>query len=227
LSDAFDALLTEYPDFEEIVRRFASPPICNSGTLCGNVANGSPVGDSMPGLIALGAEVCLRRKNDTRCVALEDFYLDYMKKDLQPGEFVRSVRVPRAKAGVVFRSYKISKRFDQDISAVCAAFALELNNGTIASARVCFGGMAATPKRAVACERALTGARWDSEAVENAVTAILADFEPITDMRASGEYRKQIAGNLLRRFFAETADLHAKRGKKTAVSVWDYAGQRT
>ncbi len=226
LSDAFEALLIEYPDFEEIVRRFASPPICNSGTLGGNVANGSPIGDSMPGLIALGAEVCLQRGDETRCIALGGFYLDYMKVDLQPGEFVCSVRVPRAKANVVFRSYKISKRFDQDISAVCAAFALKIDNGTIASARVCFGGMAETPKRAAACEMALTSTRWDSQAVENAVVALLTDFEPITDMRATGEYRQQVAGNLLRRFFAETSDVCTERGEKDAVSVWDYAEQR-
>ncbi|MGH8311566.1 MAG: FAD binding domain-containing protein, partial [Steroidobacteraceae bacterium] len=165
LADAFAELVVEYPDLHEVARRFASPPICNGGTLCGNVANGSPIGDSMPPLICLGATVVLRSGASSRILPLEDFYLDYMKKDLRPGEFVAAVRVARARKGQMLRSYKIAKRFDQDISAICGAFAVELAAGRVRSARVCFGGMAATPKRARAAEEALAGAEWNAAGV--------------------------------------------------------------
>ena len=218
LTDAFTELVAEYPDLREITRRFASPPICNAGTLCGNVANGSPIGDSMPALICLGATVVLRSGADSRSVALEDFYLDYMKKDLRPGEFVAAVRVARARKDRLIRSYKIAKRFDQDISAVCAAFSLEIAAGRIRSARVCYGGMAATPRRARACEQALVGADWNPAGTAKAVQALAKDFQPITDHRASQAYRLRVAGNLLQRFFAETS----QAGENT--SVWNYAG---
>ena len=131
LTDAFVELTAEYPELQEIARRFASPPICNAGTLCGNIANGSPIGDSMPALICLGTSVVLQSATGHGSSPLEDFYLDYMKKDLRPGEFVAAVRVPRALRGLSLRSYKIAKRYDQDISAVCAAFAVELAGGRI------------------------------------------------------------------------------------------------
>ncbi|MGQ0383763.1 MAG: xanthine dehydrogenase small subunit [Gammaproteobacteria bacterium] len=218
LTDAFAALLAEYPDLAEIARRFASPPICNAGTLCGNVANGSPIGDTMPALICLDARVVLASANGQRELPLEDFYLDYMKKDLRPGEFVRALRVPLARPGRVLRSYKVAKRYDQDISAVCGAFALELAGGRVASARVAYGGMAATPRRAPACERALVGASWDIRGIAAAVAALAADFAPITDFRATQEYRARVAGNLLWRLLAETTDRGA------AASVWNHAG---
>ena len=218
LTDAFTELVAEYPDLREITRRFASPPICNAGTLGGNVANGSPIGDSMPALICLGATAVLRSGADSRSVALEDFYLDYMKKDLRPGEFVVAVRVARARKDRLIRSYKIAKRFDQDISAVCAAFSLEIAAGRIRSARVCYGGMAATPRRARACEQALVGADWNPAGIGKAVQALAKDFQPITDHRASHAYRLRVAGNLLQRFFAETS----QAGENT--SVWNYAG---
>ncbi len=217
LTDAFAALVTEYPDLEEIARRFASPPICNAGTLCGNIANGSPIGDSMPALICLGATVELQSATQSRSIALEDFYLGYASKDLGPGEFVAAVRIPRAREDRLFRSYKIAKRFDQDISAVCAAFSLEMAAGRIRSARVCFGGMAATPRRANACEQALRGAALNPEAIGNAVRALTQDFQPITDLRASREYRLRVAGNLLRRLVLDTS----QSGGNT--SVWNYA----
>ena len=175
----------EYPDLHEIVRRFASPPICNAGTLCGNVANGSPIGDSMPALIALGATVVLRRGDATRTLPLEDFYLDYRRTALAPGEFVAAVRVPRRADSLAFRSYKVSKRYDQDISGVCAAFAVDLADGHIGRARVCFGAMAAVPKRAARCEAALNGARWSAATIEKAAQALAADYQPISDLRAS------------------------------------------
>ena len=218
LTDAFAVLVAEHPDLKEIARRFASPPICNAGTLCGNIANGSPIGDSMPALICLGATVELRSATGSRSVALEHFYLDYMKKNLRTGEFVAAVRVARAHKDRLIRSYKIAKRFDQDISAVCAAFSLNIAAGRIRSARVCFGGMAATPRRATACEQALTGARFDADEVGKAVRALAQDFQPITDHRASQAYRLRVAGNLLQRFFLETS------GANGNTSVWNYAG---
>jgi xanthine dehydrogenase small subunit len=217
LTDAFTVLLAEYPDLHEIVRRFASPPICNAGTLCGNVANGSPIGDSMPALICLGATVVLRKGDASRTLPLEDFYVAYRRTSLAEGEFVASVRVPRAPPTLALRAYKISKRHDQDISSVCAAFAVELVNGKVERARVCIGAMAAVPKRAQRCESALTGARWSAATIEKAVQALNADYQPITDLRASQDYRTRVAGNLLRRFHADVS------GTTGATSVWNYA----
>ena len=216
LTDAFAVLETEYPGLHEIARRFASPPICNAGTLGGNVANGSPIGDSMPALIALGSSVILQAGVTTRCLPLEEFYLDYMKKDLRAGEFLLAVRVPRAREGRILRSYKIAKRFDQDISAVCAAFSIELRGGKVNAARVAFGGMAATPRRALKCEQALAGAQWDATAVAKAARALAKDFQPLTDMRASEHYRAQVAANLLQRLHAETSR------PDQPVSVWSH-----
>jgi xanthine dehydrogenase small subunit len=218
LTDAFAELTREFPDLHEVARRFASPPICNAGTLCGNVANGSPIGDSMPALICLGTTVVLQSAGGPRVVALEDFYLDYMKKDLRNGEFVAAVRVPRARLGFALRSYKIAKRFDQDISAVCAAFAVEIAAGRVRAARVAFGGMAATPRRAEGCERALIGADWNAATIARASQALAKDFQPITDMRASQEYRLRVARNLLTRFHADVV----QGGLYT--SVWNYGG---
>lgn len=217
LTDAFAALVAEYPDLRAMTRRFASPPVCNAGTLAGNIANGSPIGDSMPALICLGATIVLRGASGSRNLPLEDFYLDYMKKDLRPGEFVAGIRVPRARPSQIVRCYKIAKRYEQDISAVCGAFAIEVGGGRVQSARVCFGGMAATPRRARACEQALTGADWNVAGVEPAVAALANDFQPITDFRASQDYRRRIAGNLLRRLAAE-----ALQGT-TDLSVWGHA----
>ena len=217
LTDAFRLLRAEYPDLAEIARRFASPPICNAGTLAGNVANGSPIGDSMPALISLGATVALRSSAGARELPLEDFYLDYQKKDLRPGELVAAVRVPRARAGLILRSYKIAKRFEQDISSVCAAFAVEVANDRVRAARIAYGGMAAVPKRARGCEQALLGAEWNPRTIARAAQALAKDFRPITDMRASADYRARVAANLLTRFHA---DASGKRG----TSVWSHAG---
>ena len=216
LTDAFAMLETEYPELHEIARRFASPPICNAGTLGGNVANGSPIGDSMPALIALGASVILQAGAKTRTLPLEELYLDYMKKDLRAGEFLVAVRVPRARHGRLLRSYKIAKRFDQDISAVCAAFCIELKDGKVRDARVAFGGLAATPRRAFKCEQALIGASWDPAGVAKAAWALAKEFKPLTDMRASEQYRTQVAANLLQRFHAEVS--HPDR----PASVWSH-----
>jgi len=209
LEAAYTALCEHYPrELGEMRQRFASLPIRNAGTLGGNVANGSPIGDSMPWLIALGAQIVLRGAAGERTLALEDFYLDYMKKDLQPGEFVRAVRVPlpreQAAFHTAFRTYKLAKRFDQDISAVCAAFAFTLDGGVVQQARIAYGGMAGTPKRALAAEAALAGRAWDEASLADAMAALAQDYAPLTDMRASGAYRMRTAQNLLKRFWLET-----------------------
>lgn len=206
LTDAWQAIVELYPALSELALRFASPPVCNSGTLCGNIANGSPIGDSMPILMALGAEIELRRGRRTRRLPLEQFYLGYQRKDLQPGEFVVAVWVPRALPGAHIASYKVSKRFDQDIAAVCAGFVVQLDGDHVAAARLGFGGMAAIPARAKKAEAALLGMQWSAQSVEAAVTALSEDFQPLSDLRASKEYRLLAAGQLLRRFYRETQD---------------------
>jgi len=213
LDDAYRALGRHYPEqLAELWQRFASLPIRNAGTLGGNVANGSPIGDSMPWLIALGAELVLRGRSGARAMALEDFYLGYKRTDLRPGEFVQTVRVPMPRAGVQFRTYKLAKRFDQDISAVCAAFAFELDSCSdsdsdgyrIVNARIAFGGMAATPQRAARTEAWLSGRQWSEATVRAAMAMLADDYAPVSDMRASDTYRMQAAQNLLRRFWFET-----------------------
>jgi xanthine dehydrogenase small subunit len=205
LDDAYRAACAHYPEqLNDMWQRFASLPIRNAGTLGGNVANGSPIGDSMPWLIALGSEVVLQGAGGERTLALEDLYLGYQKKDLRPDEFVRAVRVPLPRAGVAFRTYKLAKRFDQDISAVCAAFAFTFDGGVIRSARIAFGGMAATPQRAAHTEALLAGRAWNDATVTAAMAALADDYAPLSDMRASSAYRMQAAQNLLRRFWYET-----------------------
>jgi xanthine dehydrogenase small subunit len=185
-------------------QRFASLPIRNAGTLGGNVANGSPIGDSMPWMIALGSEVVLQGPSGQRVLALEAFYLDYQKKDMQADEFVVAVRVPLPRANVQFRTYKLAKRFDQDISAVCAAFAFTLDGGKVVDARIAFGGMAATPRRAPRAEASLIGLGWNEANLRVAMDLLQQDYAPLSDMRASNTYRMQTAQNLLRRFWLET-----------------------
>jgi xanthine dehydrogenase small subunit len=203
LTEAWAAIIAAFPQLAELAQRFGSPPVRNSGTLCGNLANGSPIGDSMPVLIALDAELELRRGTRTRRMSLERFYLGYQRKALEPGEFIVSVRVPPPIPGQWVASYKVSKRFDQDISAVCAAFAVHVDGGRVIGTRVAFGGMSAIPARAPAVENALIGAPWKPDSIERAAAALAADFQPLTDMRASSAYRLQCAGNLLRRFYLE------------------------
>jgi xanthine dehydrogenase small subunit len=205
LADAFAALEREWPELHEAWARFASVPIRNSGTLGGNVANGSPIGDSMPVLVALGASVILRAGESIRELPLEDFYLAYQKTALAPSEFVAAVRVPRRVPGTLVRAYKISKRFDQDISAVFACFALACEGDRIVSARVGCGGVAPVPRRALATEAALAGKPWTDATADAAARTLAAEFAPIDDMRASAAYRRAALANLLRRFRLETA----------------------
>ncbi|HEX2791526.1 MAG TPA: xanthine dehydrogenase small subunit [Steroidobacteraceae bacterium] len=204
LTEGWAAIVAAYPQLAELAQRFGSPPVRNSGTLCGNIANGSPIGDAMPALIALGAQIELRRGSHTRQLPLERFYLGYQRKDLARGEFVVSVTVPAPRAGQRLASYKLSKRIDQDISAVCAAFVVERQGARIVAARVAFGGLAAIPARAHATENALIGKPWSIDTIESAAAALAEDFQPLTDLRASSSYRLQAAGNLLRRFYFET-----------------------
>ncbi|MEO8124859.1 MAG: xanthine dehydrogenase small subunit [Burkholderiales bacterium] len=204
LEDAWRALAERWPSLTEVWLRFASPPIRHAGTMGGNVANGSPIGDSAPVLMALDAQIDLRKGARTRRMALTEFYTDYMKSRLEPGEFVQSIVVPKLPAGREVRAYKISKRFDCDISALCAGFAIELDGEVVRAVRLAFGGMAAIVKRAAQAEAALVGKRWDEGAVQAAQAAIAQDFKPLTDMRASADYRQQVARNLLQRFWLET-----------------------
>jgi xanthine dehydrogenase small subunit len=189
---------------EETLRRLGSVQIRNLGTVGGNIANGSPIGDGMPPLIALGAKIFLRNQNTARIVNLEDYFIEYGKQDRKPGEFVEKILVPAKPKNVLFKVYKISKRFDQDISAVCGAFALTMDGKKIVSARIAYGGMAGTPKRAAVMEKALTGKDWSEETARAGMAALDKDFQPMTDMRASKEYRSDAAKNLLYRFWLET-----------------------
>jgi len=204
LSDAGDAICAQYPEFSEMFRRFASVPVRNAGTLVGNIANGSPIGDSMPVLIAIKTWVRLRHGDDVREMALEDLYLDYMKNVMQPGEFIEAIEIPARDEHLELRCYKLSKRFDQDISAVCAAFALRLDGDTVSEIRIALGGMAAIPKRALLTEKLLTGGKWDESSVTAAMGKLAKDFTPLSDMRASADYRGRATANLLYRFYLET-----------------------
>ncbi len=206
LADAFEVLCAHIDGLDEIVRRFASPPICHSGTLVGNIANGSPIGDSMPALLCLGARLVLRKGARERRLSLDAFYLGYRENALDEGEFVAAVEVPRPAAGTVVRSYKLSKRYDQDISAVCGAYARRLEGDRVADIAIAYGGMAAVPKRAPRTEAALLGESWRRNVVDKAAYELVGDFQPIGDMRASDAYRSKAAANLLLRFFLETSD---------------------
>jgi len=219
LADAFAALDVQWPELTEGWQRFASLPIRNSGTLGGNVANGSPIGDSMPALIALRATVTLRKGARTRELPLEALYLAYRKSALEPGEFVVDIRIPRRASNLVVRAYKVSKRYDQDISAVFACFALALDGGRIAEARIGCGGVAGTPVRARAAEAALVGNVWNAATAEAAAAILESEFTPIDDMRATAGYRRRVLGNLLRRFRAETADAIAPITRVESVAV--------
>ena len=203
-TDVLPAIGRHYPGFATLVRRLGSVQIRNAGTMGGNVANGSPIGDSMPALIAFGCEVVLESAAGSRTLPLEDFYLDYRKTALAPGEFVAALRLPLPKADAHYATYKVSKRFDQDISAVAAGFAVTLDGERATELRAAYGGMAGIPKRAEHLEQALAGKPWTLEAVTAALPALDKDFQPMTDMRASSGYRALVARNLLLRFYLET-----------------------
>ncbi|ROZ76132.1 xanthine dehydrogenase small subunit [Ramlibacter sp. WS9] len=204
LTDAFDALVAERPQLKTFANRFAGLPVRNSGTLGGNVANGSPIGDSMPLLIALNAHVVLMSTRGHREMALEDFYTGYRKNLLAPDEVLAWIKVPRPRKGEFLRAYKISKRYDDDISAVCLVVNMTLNGNTVAQVSIGAGGVAATPVRATQAESALIGKPWTTEAARKASDALRAQFQPISDMRASAAYRSEVLGNLMQRFWLES-----------------------
>lgn len=204
-TEAFSLLSRRIPAFGPLIDRIGGEQVRNMGTIGGNIANGSPIGDTPPPLIALGATVTLRKGKARRTIALEDFFIDYGKQDRQPGEFVERIDVPVPDQGTHYAVYKLTKRRDEDITAALGAFHLTLAaDGTVASVRIAYGGMAATPKRAAAVEAALTGKPWSSDTVDAAIEAYAQDFAPISDMRASADYRMLAARNLLRRFYLET-----------------------
>ena len=210
MEDAAPLLGEIHPDLSELLRRFGSKQVRISGTVGGNIANGSPIGDLAPALIALGGRVVLRKGDKTRALPLEDFFIAYGKQDRGPGEFVVAVEAPRLAAHQHYRAFKVSKRFDEDISAVMLAVRFDLDGREIVSARVACGGMAATPKRAEKAERALVGANLDSpETWRDAREAINEDFNPLTDMRATAAYRKTVAANLLEKALMEISGASA------------------
>ena len=212
-AEAHAAMARLHPDLGELVRRIGGLQVRSAGTVGGNIANGSPIGDGPPALIALGAELTLRSLAGRRTMPLEAYFLDYGKQDRRAGEFVESVRIPRPGPDAVIHIAKLSRRFDSDISAVCGAFHLTVTEGLIAAARVAFGGMAATPRRARACEAALVGQPFCETSLAAAAEALRGDFAPLSDVRGSSAYRIDAAANLLRRLWL--------REQGTCVSVLD------
>lgn len=213
LTDAFAALVTQRPQLARFAQRFAALPVRNSGTLGGNVANGSPIGDSMPLLLALGASVVLMRWQTRpggkgaiahRELLLQDFYTGYRQNVMQPDEVLAWIKVPHPSEAELLRAYKVSKRFEDDISAVCLVICLELDQGRVAQARIGAGGVAATPARARQTEAALQGQPWTQETAQRAAQVLAQEFSPISDMRASAAYRRQVLGQLMQRFWLES-----------------------
>lgn len=200
-ADAHDAFARLHPDLGELTRRLGGLQIRNAGTIGGNIANGSPIGDGPPAFIALGATLTVRGIDGSRTMPLEDYFIAYGKQDLRPGEFVESLHIPRPGRDDVIHISKLTRRFDSDITAVCGAFKLTVRDDEITAARVAFGGMAATPKRATGCEAALTNHPFTLTTVQAARDALRADYAPLTDVRGSASYRIEAAANLLLRLW--------------------------
>ena len=203
LADAYRAITTHWPTLSELALRFASPPVRHSGTLCGNIGNGSPIGDSMPWLLALDAQLVLRKGPRERVVPLDAFYTGYRQNCLERGEFIQTVRIPLPEPGQLLACYKFSRRFEQDISAVCAALSVSVHEGRIRAVRIAYGGMAATPARALNAEQALIGQTFCRTSFEQAMQALESDFSPLSDHRAGRDYRKRVAAHALLRFWLE------------------------
>ena len=199
MTDVLVAVRILHPSFGDMIRRYGSDQVRNAATIGGNIANGSPIGDNPPALIAMGATLHLRRGDTRRDTPIEDFFIAYGKQDRQPGEFVEAVTIP--KSAPALRCYKLSKRFDQDISAVCGCFNITVADGKITDARIAFGGMAGTPKRAPLSEAALVGRPWSFDTIQTAAATLAEDFAPLSDMRASTAYRMDAAQGQLRRYF--------------------------
>ncbi|WP_331375956.1 xanthine dehydrogenase small subunit [Sinorhizobium chiapasense] len=220
-TEAFPVIVEHLPQMRELWDRIGGQQVRNMGTVGGNIANGSPIGDTPPALIALDASVTLRKGARRRTLPLEAFFIEYGKQDREPGEFVETVRIPFLDEGARFAVYKVTKRLDEDISAVCGAFRVFLDDqGKVADATIAFGGMAGTPKRASHVEAVLKGADWNDATIEAGVAAFSEDFTPLTDWRASAEYRMLVAKNLLRRFYLETQEAGRVRlDRAIAVAV--------
>jgi xanthine dehydrogenase small subunit len=205
-SQAFETIAARIPAFARLIDRIGGQQVRNMGTIGGNIANGSPIGDTPPALIALGATLTLRAANGPRTISLEKYFIDYGKQDRLSGEFVEKVTIPLPKQGSHYAVYKISKRRDEDISALCAAFHLTLGeDNTVSDLRLAFGGMAGTPKRAANLEAALSGKPWTQATIDEVRDTLDEDFTPLTDWRATAAYRQLTAKNLLTRFFLETS----------------------
>ena len=203
MADVHGLMRDHHPSYAEMIRRYGSEQVRQAATIGGNVANGSPIGDNPPALIALGATLQLRCGDARRTILAEDFFIEYGKQDRAPGEFLEAITIPKTAPNL--RCYKISKRFDQDISAVCGCFNVTVDKGKVASANIAFGGMAGIPKRADKVEAALIGAEWSIETIEAVLPLFSDDFTPLTDMRASADYRLKAAQNLLVRYHREMA----------------------
>lgn len=219
LTQCYQTLQVEYPDFGELLHRFASLQIRNQGTLGGNIGNASPIGDSPPLLIALDSQIQLRQGENSRVISLEGFFIDYKKTARQTGEFIEKILIPRRKHNQL-KAYKVSKRLDDDISAVCAAFNITIKEQRIESVRIAFGGMAATPKRALHCEQALLNQPMNDDIIQQACDALGQDFTPLNDFRASAEYRLLCAQNLLKKCFIELNQQKADRNHYFATRVF-------
>ena len=191
-----------YPDFTKILKRYGSPQIRNVATVAGNIATASPIGDCLPLLLSLNAKVILQDFKKTKIFLLDDFFISYRRTKLKKGQFIHSIRIPLPKDNT-FKAYKVSKRFDDDISSVCAAFNFEIVKNKVRNVRIAYGGMASIPKRAIYCEKILLNSIVSDEVIGNAKKALEKDFKPISDMRASRTYRMEVAKNLLEKFCAE------------------------
>ncbi|MDX8350810.1 xanthine dehydrogenase small subunit [Cognatiyoonia sp. IB215182] len=201
MTEALTVIREYHPSYAELIRRYGSEQVRNAATIGGNIANGSPIGDNPPALIALEATLHLRKGDVTRDIPIEDFFIDYGKQDRAPGELVTGVTLPNSAPAL--RCYKISKRFDQDISALCGCFNVTIAEGIVQTARIAFGGMAGIPHRAQAVEAALIGQAWTIETIRQAADRFAKDYTPLSDMRASADYRLTTAQNLLHRYFAD------------------------
>ena len=202
ITDLEVLMADHHPSFAAMLRRYSSVQIRNAATIGGNIANGSPIGDGPPALIALGAKLHLRRGDQRREMPLEDYFVAYGKQDRQDGEFVESINIPRQPDDL--KCYKLSKRFDQDISAVCGCFMIRVKADKIVEARIAFGGMAGTPHRADHVEQALIDRPWNEETITAARAEFTKDYTPMSDMRASAEYRLEAAQNMLTRYYLES-----------------------
>jgi xanthine dehydrogenase small subunit len=209
LTELLETMKTRYPSFATLIKRYGSTQVRNAATIGGNIANGSPIGDGPPALIALDATLHLRKGSKTRQMPIADYFIEYGKQDRDIGEFVTGVSIPKVADNL--HCYKLSKRFDQDISAVCGCIWIEVNDDIISRVRLAYGGMAGIPKRAKHAEDALNGKDWSEDTIRQAMDEMSKDFTPLSDMRASAEYRMQTAQNMLLRVW------HERNGETTSV----------